>query len=73
MQPCMARGRRVAPEVPLLTSRAYAAQQLAALPVALRALEQSAPYPVTVSNALQDLARAADALTAQASPAATPR
>jgi nicotinate phosphoribosyltransferase len=73
MQPCMARGRRVAPEVPLLTSRAYAAQQLAALPAALRALEPSAPYPVTVSTTLQALARAADVLTAQASPTAAPR
>jgi len=73
MHPCMADGRRVAPDVPLLTSRGYAAQQLAALPARLRALEQSAPYPVIVSTALQDLARAADALTVEAGKAARPR
>jgi len=47
MQPCMARGRRVAAPVALCESRAYAARQPAALPSALCALEQSPTYPLS--------------------------
>ncbi|CAG9166006.1 Nicotinate phosphoribosyltransferase pncB2 [Cupriavidus laharis] len=66
MQPCMTAGRRTAPPVPLGTSRALAMQQIAALPAALRSLEPASAYPVAVSAALIDLARAADALSGSA-------
>jgi nicotinate phosphoribosyltransferase len=47
-------GRRLDPPEPLDTLRERAARQRAALPPRLRAPEPSgAPYPVTVSQALQ--------------------
>ncbi len=65
MRPVMASGRRLGPAEGLLAGRTRAATQLAALPAALRAFDLAAPYPVTVSAALAELARAADALAAR--------
>jgi nicotinate phosphoribosyltransferase len=54
LRPVMKGGRRLDPPEPLDTLRERAAQQRAALPLRLRAPEPSgAPYPVTVSQALQ--------------------
>jgi nicotinate phosphoribosyltransferase len=55
LRPVMATGRRLAPAPPLTHIRAHAAAQLAALPEPLRSLEQGAPYPVAVSEALRVL------------------
>lgn len=69
MQPYMGRGRRMAPEMPLLTSPAYAAQQQVALPTA-RARWDSR-HPTRSPSAPP--CRIWRALTAQASPPATPQ
>ncbi|MFZ5594618.1 MAG: nicotinate phosphoribosyltransferase [Pseudomonadota bacterium] len=53
-------GRRLAPPLPLTEIRQRAAMDLQRLPMALRGLETGPVYPVTVSRALHDLARAVD-------------
>lgn len=61
LQPAMRGGRRLAALPALAESRALVRSQLDALPVALHSLEPAAPYPVSVSNALDALARQARA------------
>jgi nicotinate phosphoribosyltransferase len=61
LQPAMGGGRRLAALPALAESRALVRSQLDALPVALHSLEPAAPYPVSVSNALDALARQARA------------
>lgn len=60
LQPVMRGGQLLAPLPPLADSRAYAQAQLASLPPALRALGAAAPYPVAVSDALQQLTQQVD-------------
>ena len=60
IRPVMAGGKRVAPPTPLAASRALAAAELARLPAHLRRLETAPAYPVEVSPALRELARAVD-------------
>jgi nicotinate phosphoribosyltransferase len=60
IQPVMREGRRLAPPTPLSESRERAASELARLPEHLRALQESPPYPVRVSQAVRDLAKAID-------------
>lgn len=57
----MREGRRLGAAPPLADARAYARQQLAALPEALRDLEAAAAYPVEVAEPLRELARQVDA------------
>jgi nicotinate phosphoribosyltransferase len=64
LRPVMRDGRRTAPPVALEASRAWAAAQLAALPVPWRALDAAPPYQVTVAPALRALAERLDALPA---------
>jgi nicotinate phosphoribosyltransferase len=60
LQPVIRGSMLLAPSPPLSEIRAYAQSQIAALPASLRALMPAAPYGVTVSDALQDLARRTD-------------
>jgi nicotinate phosphoribosyltransferase len=61
LRPVLRQGRLVAPLPTLAQARAHAAAELARLPAPLRRLEPlSAPYPVSISPALRDLARACD-------------
>lgn len=60
LQPVMRNGMLLEPSPPLAAIRARAQAQLAALPAPLRALTASAPYPVVVADALQNLARQVD-------------
>ena len=60
LQAAMRAGRRLAPSPPLAAVRAYAAEQLARLPPALRTLDPVPAYPVTVAAKLCDLADAVD-------------
>lgn len=53
-------GVQVEPTPALPQIREYALSQVAALPAALRALSAVAPYPLTVSSRLQELARQTD-------------
>jgi nicotinate phosphoribosyltransferase len=59
LQPAMRGGRRVASIKPLDQTRAYARDQLARLPAALRRLEPFT-YPVEIGPSLRDLAAALD-------------
>lgn len=61
LAPCLAGGRRLQPSPPLSAIRAHTARELARLPPALRALEPTEPYPVTVDPGLLDLVRRLDA------------
>lgn len=61
IQPVMLGGRRVAPPVPLIESRAHAARELKHLPEPLRQLERGPDYPVQVSQAVRQLAQEVDA------------
>jgi nicotinate phosphoribosyltransferase len=63
LQQVMAAGRRIAPAPSLEDSREHARSQLAALPGALRALDEAAPYRVEVAARLEALARAVDQRT----------
>ena len=60
IRPVMAGGKRLAESTPLADSRALAAAELARLPAHLRRLETAPAYPVEVSPALRELARAVD-------------
>ena len=53
-------GRRLAPSPALTDIRASMAQQIAALPPSLASLEAAPAYPVTIAQALRDLAAAVD-------------
>ena len=55
----MREGRRLAPVEPMAQMSARAASRLAQLPAGVRAIEGAAPYPVRISPALDQLARAA--------------
>lgn len=60
LQPVIQGGARLALPLSLADIRMHARSQLAALPAALRALTPATSYPVTVSDALRDLARQVD-------------
>ncbi len=60
IHPVLQAGKRVEAPPSLSDSRAWAAKQLAALPVTLRGLEGRMPDPVTVSKVLMDLAASVD-------------
>ncbi|RJQ44973.1 MAG: nicotinate phosphoribosyltransferase [Gaiellales bacterium] len=60
LQPVMRAGRRLAPPGPCDAIRAKASADLARLPEPLRELRDGATYPVRISQALQDLAKAVD-------------
>jgi nicotinate phosphoribosyltransferase len=60
LRPVMRDGRRLAPPPGLDRIRAHAAAELGRLPEALVALEPDRSYPVVVSPALRELARATD-------------
>ncbi|CAL1239809.1 nicotinate phosphoribosyltransferase [Candidatus Methylocalor cossyra] len=61
LRPVMRHGRRLEPPEPLESLRRRARDQLARLPAPLRAIDRPAPYPVTVSDGLKDLAARLDA------------
>lgn len=60
IQPVMRAGKRLADATPLTTLRERTRNQLARLPQALRTLEKGPDYPVQISPALCDLAKAVD-------------
>ena len=60
LQPVMRGGMLLAPLPSLPEIRAHAQAQIASLPPALRALSAAPPYPVAVSDALQQLAQQVD-------------
>jgi nicotinate phosphoribosyltransferase len=60
LQPVIRGSMLLAPSPPLPEIRAYAQAQIAGLPPALRALSMAPPYPVAVSDALQQLAQRVD-------------
>lgn len=60
IQPVMKDGQRLQSVEPLSKARERAAQQIAQLPAHLRALATQPHYPVSISAALEALARAAD-------------
>jgi nicotinate phosphoribosyltransferase len=76
----MKQGRRLAPPVPLAQSRQRALGELKRLPETLRSLARGSEYPVTVSEALRQLAQEVDAMQVQSttqdrseSPSPSPR
>ncbi len=60
IQPVMRAGLRLATPVSLTALRERALNELARLPKELRALEKGPDYPVCISQALRDLAKAVD-------------
>ena len=60
LQAVMQDGQRLQPAEPLAVARGRTARQLAQLPAYLRGLGSTSPYPVTISPALEALAREAD-------------
>ncbi|MDE2060058.1 MAG: nicotinate phosphoribosyltransferase [candidate division NC10 bacterium] len=60
IQPVMRAGKRLNAAAPLTALRERARDQLARLPHGLRTLEKGPDYPVQVSAALRDLAKAVD-------------
>jgi nicotinate phosphoribosyltransferase len=60
IQPVMRAGKRLCPASPLTALRERARDQLARLPHELRTLVKGPDYPVQVSPALRDLAKAVD-------------
>ena len=60
LQPVMSAGRRVGPPVTLEDARLHARQQLSSLPPALRVLDATPSYPVTVSDGVRALAADVD-------------
>lgn len=66
IQKVMQGGKRVNPPEPLTQSRERAAEQLARLPQPLRTLGEDPPYPVGISQALEELARQTDQDVAKA-------
>ncbi|HVZ51826.1 MAG TPA: nicotinate phosphoribosyltransferase [Pseudolabrys sp.] len=65
VKPVMRAGKRLAPPESLAAMRERAVRDLARLPEPLRRLEPGALYPVKVADALVDLAKEADRLTAK--------
>jgi nicotinate phosphoribosyltransferase len=60
LRPVMRNGRRLVASTPLRDVRDYTAQQIAALPAPLWALEETERYPVSVSDAVRELAQRVD-------------
>jgi nicotinate phosphoribosyltransferase len=60
IEPVMRAGKRLAGPLPLASLRQRALHALARLPDELRGLEQGPEYPVVISRALRDLAKAVD-------------
>ena len=60
LQPVMRDGQLIAPLPSLTDSRAHAADQLAQLPVSLRAIEPAAPYEVRISDTLRAMTESVD-------------
>jgi len=60
LQPVMQAGKRLAAPRPLADVRAAIAGELSRLPEPLRTLQDGAPYPVRISQALLDLAGSVD-------------
>lgn len=60
IQPVMRAGQRLTPSPPLSDLRKHAAAELVCLPEHLRKFEVKPPYPVKISQALQDLTEAVD-------------
>jgi len=60
LQPVMQGGKRLAAPRPLAGMRAATADGLSRLPEPLRTLQDGAPYPVRIAQALQDLAGSVD-------------
>ena len=60
LHPVMRGGRRLAPSPALTDIRAYVAQQIETLPPSLASLEAAPAYPVTIAQALRDLAAVVD-------------
>ena len=60
IQPVMRAGQRLNAATPLTALRERAHNQLTRLPQGLRTLEKGPDYPVQVSPALRDLAKAVD-------------
>jgi nicotinate phosphoribosyltransferase len=65
IRPVMKQGRRLASPVPLAQSRQSALEQFKRLPEKLTRLARADDYPVTVSEALTNLAREVDEMQAQ--------
>ncbi len=63
IEPVMRGGRRVAPLSPLADLREHASAELRRLPKQLQQLEKGATVPVTISQALRDLAQSVDSAT----------
>lgn len=63
LEPVMREGKRVALPLPLSELRRRAAEQLAAIPIALRHLQDPAAYPVEIAAPLRALAQAVDTST----------
>jgi nicotinate phosphoribosyltransferase len=63
LQPIMRAGQRLAASPPVSEIRQHAAAELARLPEHLRHLQVEPPYPVSISQALHDLADAVDRWT----------
>lgn len=63
MTPVMRYGRRLQTQEPLAMLRERAQQSLAALPLRLRSLQQSAEYPVEISLGVRNLAAELDRVT----------
>lgn len=64
LQPYMRGGQRIEQRPPLAAIREHAAAQPSALPAPLRALDQPAPYGVTVADNVKALVRKVDLATA---------
>ena len=60
LQPVMQGGKRLASPRPLAEIRTATADELSRLPEPLRTLRDGAPYPIRISQALQDLAKSVD-------------
>jgi nicotinate phosphoribosyltransferase len=60
IRPVMRAGKRLCAPPPLTALRERVREQLARLPHGLRMLEKGPDYPVQVSAALRDLAKAVD-------------
>jgi nicotinate phosphoribosyltransferase len=58
--PAIRGGKRLAEPQPLASIHSYATAQLEQLPERLRSLDRAEPYPVTISPALRECARALD-------------
>ena len=68
IRPVMKGGRRLSASVSLKDLRERTLNELKRLPQSLKRLDQAPPYPVTVSEALHNLAREVDAAQLQVKP-----